>query len=89
MCQKLEAEKITLPRSHTIFLRYQVDFNSRKKEREKERDDVVLASTLFIKNKKKIFFLHFTLHHFLLSVCSNGKKKYDVIFQETGLLPTK
>ena len=49
MCQKLEAEKVTLPRSHTIFLRYQVDFNSRKKEREKERDDVVLASTLFIK----------------------------------------
>ena len=61
-----------------------------ERKRGKKREMMLSLLALYsLKNKKKIFFLHFTLHHFLLSVCSNGKKKYDVIFQETGLLPTK
>ena len=61
-----------------------------ERKRGKKREMMLSLLALYsLKNKKKIFFLHFTLHHFLLSVRSNGKKKYDVIFQETGLLPTK
>ena len=72
----MEAENTTLPHSHTIFLRIQVHIKSTEKEREREREreEVAFASTLFVKKLNATFFLYFTLHHFLLSVPSSGKK---------------
>ena len=53
MCQKLEAEKTTLQRSHTISLRFQVHFRSSKKERE---GNLPLVALCLLKNEIKHFF---------------------------------
>ena len=61
-----------------------------ERKRGKKREMMLSLLALYsLKNKKKIFFLHFTLHHFLLSVCANGKKKIWRHISRNRVTPNK